>query len=240
MTHPALQAAMDGCARLAEAAGIVGSPDPVDAIRQIDYDPQAVDAYVQQVRTAAADLDKAIDEQQKAIAEHESSTEGSASDSAHAAMTKELSELRDERARLEALIQELQKIATRMDELARSASDRILGIARQADPAVGVVLDGSWQDDPDGAAAEDAVHRAVAEIINVCLATQDQVAALRSELNAAMDAAEAQSGGSNGAQGGGEAAQGGGEAAQGGQAEGGTGEAGAGSTSGPGQGGQPR
>ncbi|WP_158848035.1 hypothetical protein [Saccharothrix deserti] len=191
MTHPALQKAMDGCVRLAQAAGQVGSPDPIAAIRQIDYDPQAIEAYVQQLGTAAADLDKAIEEQEKAQAEHEASTEGSASDSASAAMSEELAELRDERKQLDTLINEVARIAQKMDELARVASDEILTIAGQADPAVSMVLDGSWLEDAvDGPVAEETVHLAVADIIKVCQATQDEVAALRSELNAQMDAAE--------------------------------------------------
>ncbi|ONI81927.1 hypothetical protein ALI22I_37715 [Saccharothrix sp. ALI-22-I] len=200
MTHPALQAAADGCARLAQAASTVGSPDPIAAIKQIDYDPQAVDGYVQQLRAAATDLDKAIEEHEKALAEHEASGDGSASDSANAALTEELAALRDERKQLETLVTEVEQVAKRMDELARAASDQILKIAAQADPAVSMVLDGSWLDDVtgEGAQAEETVHRAVADIIKVCQATQDQVSELRSELNAALDAAESGGGGTSG------------------------------------------
>ncbi|MEU4445088.1 hypothetical protein AB0K14_02330 [Actinosynnema sp. NPDC050801] len=192
MTHPALQQAADGCARLAQAARTVGSPDPVAAIRQVDYDPQAVEAYAQQLGAVAADLDKAIAEHEQAIAEHEASSEGSASDSAHVAMSEELAKLRDERKLVQVLVDEVHRIATRMDELARSASEEILAIAARADPAVAVVLDGSWLDDAtgEGARAEETVHLAIAEIIKVCQKTQDQVAVLQSELNATMDTAE--------------------------------------------------
>ncbi|NUT50468.1 MAG: hypothetical protein HOV94_24645, partial [Saccharothrix sp.] len=228
MTHPQLQQAMDGCVRLAEAARTVGSPDPIQAIRQIDYDPQAVEDYGRQLGDAAKDLDKAIEEHEKAIAEHEAGGEGSASESAQAAMSEELAELRDERKRLQALIDQVDRIAKRMDELARSAGEQVLVIAGRADPAVAMVLDGSWLDDVtgEGAQAEETVHLAVAEIIKVCQATQDQVAVLRSELNAAMDTAEA-----GGVQGGeaqsgdpGAGAQGGGRDE--GESQGGTGQGG--------------
>lgn len=225
MTHPALQKAMDGCTRLAQAAGTVGSPDPIDAIRQIDYDPQAVQGYVDRLRTAAADLDKAIEQQQAAIAEHEASSEGSASESARAEMDKELDELVGERKRLEDLIKEVDRISVRMDELARTAADQVLAIAAHADPAVSMVLDGSWLDDAtgEGAEAEETVHTAVADVIKVCRSVQDQVAALRAELNATMDDAEssgASAGGTSGGSGEGGVPQGGGEAGtpEGGQA----------------------
>lgn len=236
MTHPALQKAMDGCLRLAQAAGTVGSPDPIQAIHQIDYDPHAIEAYTQRLNDAATDLDKAIDEQKKAIAEHQDAAEGSASDSALAAMEEELAALSDERKQLDVVIGEVKKIATKMDELAVTASEQILSIAGKADPAVSMVLDGSWLDDVtgEGAKAEETVHLAVAEIIKLCQATQSEVGALRSELNAAVDAAEsgAQGGseGGVGAQGGGTSEGGAagagpadGAGAQGGQAEAGSG-----------------
>ncbi|MFD0199691.1 MULTISPECIES: hypothetical protein [Saccharothrix] len=236
MTHPALQKAADSCVRLAQAANTVGSPDPIKAIQQIDYDPQAVDAYAQQLDQAAQDLGKAIEEQEKAIAEHEASSEGAASDSAHEAMTEELAQLRDERKRLDELVAEVRRISQRMDELARSASEEILAIAAQADPAVAMVLDGSWLDDVtgEGAKAEETVHSAVAAIIKVCQSTQDQVAALRSELNAVMDASE--SGGTAAAGGGAEAGQGEAGQSEAGQSEDGQAEAGQGEA-GPSQGG---
>ncbi|MER5268868.1 hypothetical protein ABTZ99_42925 [Actinosynnema sp. NPDC002837] len=216
MTHPALQKAMDGCTRLAQAAGTVGSPDPIAAIRQIDYDPQAVQAYVDQLRAAAGDLDKAIAQQEDAIAEHEAGSEGSASDSARAEMAKELDALVDERKRLEELIKEVDRISARMDQLAGTAADQVLAIAAHADPAVSMVLDGSWLDDAtgEGAQAEEIVHTAVADVIKVCQSVQDQVATLRAELNATMDDAEssgASAGGTTGGAGEGGVPQGEGE-----------------------------
>ncbi|MEU4763785.1 hypothetical protein AB0H12_11055 [Actinosynnema sp. NPDC023794] len=224
MTHPALQKAMDGCTRLAQAAATVGSPDPIGAIRQIDYDPQAVQGYVDRLRTAAADLDKAIEQQEAAIAEHEASSEGSASDSARAEMDKELAELVDERKRLEELVKEVDRISARMDQLAVTAADQVLAIAAHADPAVSMVLDGSWLDDVtgEGAEAEETVHTAVADVIKVCRSVQDQVATLRAELNATMDDAESSGASAGGTSGGAEGGvpQGGGEvgAPEGGQA----------------------
>ncbi|KOX32503.1 hypothetical protein ADK67_07400 [Saccharothrix sp. NRRL B-16348] len=224
MTHPALQKAMDGCARLAQAAATVGSPDPIAAIRQIDYDPEAIQAYVDRLRQAASDLDKAIEQQENAIAEHEAGAEGSASDSARAEMNEELAQLRDERKRLEDLIGEVERISTRMDGIANTTADQVLAIAAHADPAVAMVLDGSWLDDVtgDGAAAEETVHVAVADVIKACQAAQEQVAALRSELNANMDAAESGGGGEASSGGGAEAGTGEGGAAGSGQPEAGT------------------
>lgn len=223
MTHPAVQEAMSGCARLAEAAGAVGSPNPIDAIRQIDYDPAAVDSYAVQLRDVIKDVQKAIEEHEKAIAEHESGTGGSASDSANEAMRKELDELSVELKGLQALVEEVERIAKLMDEVVRATATEVLDVCRRADPAAVVVLEGDWLPGDPG---EDVVHEAVAEIIKLCRQCQDEVAMRRSELDKAMAAVE----GDGGAASGGVAGTGSGGAA-------GSGEPGAAGAAGPAGGG---
>ncbi|MBB5807087.1 uncharacterized protein YukE [Saccharothrix ecbatanensis] len=221
MTHPAVHDAIKGCAPLAEAASMVGSPNPIDAIRQIDYDPAAIEAYVGQLRAAVKDLAQAIEEQAKAIADHESGTGGTASDSASAEMHKELDELRVEQKGLETLIDEIERIGKRMDEVVRAAVGEILDICSRATPAVAIVLEAGWL---PGDAAEEVVHTAVADIIKVCAKSQDEVTKLRADLDK-MAASESEGGAASGGVGG----PGGGEA----EAGGGGAEAGGPNTAGP-------
>jgi uncharacterized protein YukE len=208
MTHPAVQDAIKACTSLAEAASKVGSPNPIDAIRQIDYDPAAVDAYVAQLGDAVKDLAQAIEEQEKAIAEHEAGTGGTASDSASAEMRKELDELRVEQKGLQTLIDEVERIGQKMDEVVRAAAGEIAGICAGVALSVAVVLELDWV---PGDAGEEDVHAAVGDIIRVCTKSQDEVAKLRSDLDK-MVGSESEGGAASGGVGG----PGGGEAEAGG------------------------
>lgn len=200
MSHPAIQQAMDGCTRLAEAAAKIGAPDPIDAIRQIDYEPEAINAYVEQIDKAVQKLDKAIEEHSAAQSQHAESSAGESSDAAQQRADKELAELLAEKQRLVTLADKVRGIGESMDKLAHESGGRILGIAQNSDPSVSVVLDsGFWSDlTGESAAAEEAVHRAVSEIIAVCKEFQAQVDSLRADLNSTMDASEGASGGASG------------------------------------------
>lgn len=204
MSHPAIQQAIQGCLRLAEAAAKIGAPDPVDAIRQIDFEPEAINAYVEQLDKAVQKLDKAIEEHTAAQSQHAESSSGDSSDAAQQRADKELAELQAERARLLTLSEKVREIAEAMDKLAYESGGRILGIAQNSEPAVSTVLDSGFWDDITGesAAAEEVVHRAVSEIIGICKEFQAQVDAMRADLNSSMAAVEGSSGGVGGRPGG--------------------------------------
>ncbi|MGH3860013.1 hypothetical protein [Actinokineospora sp.] len=196
MSHPAIQQAIQGCGRLAEAAADIGAPDPVDAIRQIDYEPEAITAYVGQIDKAVQRIDKAIEEHTAAQSQHAESSSGDSSDAAQQRADNELAELQAEKQRLLILSDKVRGISEYMDKLAYESGGRILEIAQSSDPAVSVVLDsGFWSDvTGESAAAEETVHRAVSAIIAICKAFQTQVEAMRNDLNATMAAAEGASG----------------------------------------------
>jgi hypothetical protein len=197
VSHPAIQQAIQGCMRLAEAAAKIGAPDPVDAIRQIDFEPEAINTYVGQLDKAVQRLDKAIEEHKAAQTQHAESSAGESSDAAQHQADKELAELQAERQRLLLLSEKVRGIGESMDKMAYESGGQILGIAQNSDPAVSVVLDSGFWDDITGesAAAEETVHRAVSGIIAICKAFQAQVDALRSDLNSTMAAAEGASAG---------------------------------------------
>ncbi|SDJ13829.1 hypothetical protein SAMN05192558_110168 [Actinokineospora alba] len=201
MSHPAIQQAMQGCTRLAAAAAKIGAPDPVDAIRQIDYQPESIYAYAEQIDKAVKALDKAIEEHSAAQSQHAESSSGDSSDAAQQQADKELAELQAEKQRLLLLSDKVREIGESMDKLAQESGGQILEIAQSTDPAVSVVLDGGFWDDVTGesAAAEEAVHRAVSSIIAICKAFQTSVEAMRADLNASMDSVEGASGASSGA-----------------------------------------
>lgn len=188
MTHPAIQQAMQGCTRLAEAAAKIGAPDPIDAIRQIDYQPEAINAYVQQIDKAVKKLDQAVKLHEEAQKQHAESTQGPSADAAQQRADKELAELLAERQRLATLAEKVRAIADTMDKLAHESGARIMGIAQSADPAVSEVLDsGFWSDiTGESAEAEEIVHRAVNDVIVVCKEFHAEVDSLRADLNAAM------------------------------------------------------
>lgn len=214
MSHPALQQAMQGCTRLASAAAKVGAPDPVDAIRQIDYEPDAIYAYVEKIDKAVRKLDKAIEEHSAAQAQHAESTAGESSDAAQQQADKELAELQAERQRLLLLSNKVREIGESMDKLAHESGAGSLKIAHNSDPAVSVVLDGAFWDDLTGesAAAEETVHQAVSSIIAICKAFQTAVEAMRSDLNSSMAAVEGGAPGGAGSSGPGNQGPGGGGA----------------------------
>ncbi|MFI9810627.1 hypothetical protein [Saccharothrix variisporea] len=206
MSHPAIRSAMDACADLDAAAGKVGTDSPVHALSLVDYEPEAIRDYQQQLTSAREELDGAIAEAEAARVEQGEASSGEANAEATAATDRDLAELRAERDRLQQLIKEVDGLAAKLDELAVATGAAATDVARRPEvaDAVRTVLGGSWVDDVLGAEeldrAEGVVHAAVGEIVRLCVENERQRNALTDQLEHNLASAESGGVGSGGAE----------------------------------------
>jgi hypothetical protein len=137
--HPALTSAASALATLRAAAGRIGAPDPVAALRHIDCSPSAIRTSASAVDTGALALTSASTEFRGGVdaAETAGGTEsfGTWADTVDGQYGAA--------ARAAAATAALgARIADHLDSLARSVSAEVSSIAAGVDPSVAAVLTG--------------------------------------------------------------------------------------------------
>lgn len=181
---PILEEAVSSCQDLAKAAEVIGTADPIDAIRQIECDPEKIRAYAESLGSALTDLDESIHEAEAAL-DIQKKLEGEGSKSAIAEAKEELDNLKQERTELKNLLEKIRTVAAELEEQLSGAASKIVNTAKSAQQAVEDVLAGLASEE-----SESTVNRAVQEIINIAEQVQNTTGKLCDEFEKAKDSAE--------------------------------------------------
>ncbi|MCR6481249.1 hypothetical protein M8542_00300 [Amycolatopsis sp. OK19-0408] len=172
--HPALTSAASSLASLREAAGRIGAPDPVAALRHLDCSPAAIRASASAVDAGALGVTSAQAEFRGGVERAE--TGGSAEtfgtwadtvDGQYAAAARAAAATAALGARL----------AAELDELAVSASAEVCELAAAASPSTAAVLSGDRS-----AEVVSAVSTACASVVRVIQRRVSSLSALAAEL----------------------------------------------------------
>lgn len=168
--HPALEDAVDGLVKLSAAAGVIGSPDPIEALRHIDCDPETITRITQNVARAIRPYREASYEFTEGLEVATREWEGEAkgqflakAGAIHRAHLNAENATRD-------LSFAGAKIAPHLDSLAKATASQSVAIAAQAEPACDRVLSGDFDDE------------AIEAVNNACVAVVKTVQAAVAEI----------------------------------------------------------
>jgi hypothetical protein len=172
--HPALTSAASALATLRAAAGRIGAPDPVAALRHIDCSPSAIRTSASAVDTGALALTSASTEFRGGI----DAAETAGSTESFGAWADTVDGQYGAAARAAAATAALgARIADHLDSLARSVSAEVSSIAAGVDPSVAAVLTGDRS-----AEVVSAVSSACTAVVRIVSAKIASLSSLVAEL----------------------------------------------------------
>lgn len=179
--HTALAraATSDDLVLLSQAAGTIGSPDPIVALRHMDCDPPAVVALADQVEHSAARLRDASGEYRAGVGEISGGWSGEAHD-AFAASAAELgSRYADTLEKTEQTAKAGRDVAANLDSLATGTAADAMSIAASVGEQCRQVLSGEREPQ-----AVEAVNEACREIVKRVQSSVASVGELAATLSA--------------------------------------------------------
>ncbi|RZS43325.1 hypothetical protein EV193_102304 [Herbihabitans rhizosphaerae] len=180
MTHPALEAAAKDCKTLARASASVGGPDPVDAIKHMDCDPEAINQLAEQMDPGLTKLRQKIAD---AEAELTKLTDSGDSGDAHKKKVAKAKHLIEKLSKKHEDLRQTQDaiyvIAYQLDKRAAKYGEWITGIADHNHTNALIVLGDFTGVGSDLTGATEAVLKAVDSIIKLARDFQEEVNELR-------------------------------------------------------------